>query len=276
MINNIPKPWTCFCLQVNMKVKILETKPMGFLKVNLCQFNINMYTLQVYLHTGLCPWTKHQLGRPICSTRIILGRQIHLGYTWVPKLGGGASCNETINLYFSVWLFGDFYFLNESWQECLHSDTIRLCTWPKEMSKSAMVVYLPLWKISKSVGMITPNIWEKSNSCFSHHQPVNVWNQVPQKMVPERWFKFPMDISDVQKGSMLRLGFNHDIWTYCLIFPTYFYIIYIYTYTIYMSILPRTPSWNHFWHSTFSSTHPPFANSANSGGLAPGIARHSQ
>ena len=44
-----------------------------------------------------------------------------------------------------------------------------------------LVVYLPLWKIWKSVGMIIPNIW-KNKIDVPNHQPVNLYGYKPSTM----------------------------------------------------------------------------------------------
>ena len=44
-----------------------------------------------------------------------------------------------------------------------------------------LVVYLPLWNIWKSVGMIIPNIW-KNKIDVPNHQPVNLYGYKPSTM----------------------------------------------------------------------------------------------
>ena len=52
----------------------------------------------------------------------------------------------------------------------------------KNNKKTWLVVYLPLWKIWKSVGMIIPNIWEKC----SKPPTSNIWNQSLKRLLVNR------------------------------------------------------------------------------------------
>ena len=51
-----------------------------------------------------------------------------------------------------------------------------------------LVVYLPLWKIWKSVGVTIPNIW-KNQSHVPNHQPVEIWVLIASmgQWFPDSW-----------------------------------------------------------------------------------------
>ena len=51
-----------------------------------------------------------------------------------------------------------------------------------ESTGSWLVVYLPLWKIWKSVGMIIPNIW-KNNPNVPNHQPVSQYWRIKESKI---------------------------------------------------------------------------------------------
>ena len=85
-------------------------------------------------------------------------------------------CNESI----SMILTGD------GWQASLHLSSLHGVASSGFVCISSisyislyawLVVYLPLWNIWKSVGMIIPNIWE-NRSHVPYHQPDAYWSYV--------------------------------------------------------------------------------------------------
>ena len=75
-----------------------------------------------------------------------------------------------------------------SWREfgpCRYQDTLKyhVFIW--------LVVYLPLWKIWKSVGIIIPNIW-KNKKCSKPPTSYRFFLWV--KIISSRWFPWPKDL----------------------------------------------------------------------------------
>ena len=75
-----------------------------------------------------------------------------------------------------------------SWREfgpCRYQDTLKyhVFIW--------LVVYLPLWKIWKSVGIIIPNIW-KNKKCSKPPTSYRIFLWV--KIISSRWFPWPKDL----------------------------------------------------------------------------------
>ena len=94
-------------------------------------------------------------------------------YWWLALKG---HCNESI----SMILTGD------GWQASLHLSSLHGVASSGFVCISSisyislyawLVVYLPLWNIWKSVGMIIPNIWE-NQSHVPYHQPDAYWSYV--------------------------------------------------------------------------------------------------